>query len=138
MRPVSRVAVRQGWVDKSQTRFLGIPAVQIAATHTGHGALHWANLTGQPLVILDWEAWGRMPVGFGIGLLHAYSLTCPATAQRSQAEFDSTPNSPAGRVGELIAVGRLLQVVHRGGHPELALPLERHAQHLTGVPVPAP
>ncbi|MET7740300.1 hypothetical protein [Streptomyces sp. NPDC005385] len=134
--PTSRIAVRQGWVDKSFRRFLGIPPVQITAAQTGHGDLHWANITGPPLVLLDWEGWGRMPVGFDAGLLHAYSLTCPATARRIRQEFHSTLNSPEGRVGELVAVGQLLQVVHRGGHPELATPLRLHAKSLTGVPVP--
>ncbi|MFG3126716.1 hypothetical protein ACGFZU_03285 [Streptomyces tendae] len=136
--PTSRISVRQRWVDKSFTRFLGIPPVQITATQSGHGDLHWANITGPPLVLLDWEGWGRLPVGFDAGLLHAYSLTCPATARRIRQEFGSTLNSPEGRVGELIAVGQLLQVVHRGGHPELATPLQHHAEHLTGVPVPTP
>jgi hypothetical protein len=49
-----------------------------------------------------------MPVGFEIGLLHAYSLTCPATAQWIRAGFDSTLASPADCFGELIAVGQLL------------------------------
>ncbi|MET8183762.1 hypothetical protein [Streptomyces sp. NPDC005336] len=134
--PTSRIAVRQGWVDKSFTRLLGIPPVQITATQTGHGDLHWANITGPPLVLLDWEGWGSMPVGFDAGLLHAYSLTCPVTARRIRQEFHSTLNSPEGRVGELVAVGQLVQVVHRGGHPELATPLRLHAESLTGVPVP--
>ncbi|MFD9778861.1 hypothetical protein ACFWXD_17455 [[Kitasatospora] papulosa] len=134
--PTSRVAVRQGWVDKSFARFLGIPPVQITATQTGHGDLHWANITGPPLALLDWEGWGRMPVGFDVGLLHAYSLTCPATARRIRKEFHQMLNSPEGRVGELVAVGQILQVVHRGGHPELAAPLKLHAERLTGAPVP--
>ncbi|MGW7362665.1 hypothetical protein ACWGI8_04365 [Streptomyces sp. NPDC054841] len=133
-----RRSVRQQWVDKSFARFLGIPAVEITATQTGHGDLHWANLTEAPLVIFDWEGWGRMPVGFDVGLLHAYSLTCPATARRIRHEFDITLNSPDGRIGELIAVGQLLQVVHRGSHAELAAPLKQHAEHLTGICVPVP
>ncbi|GGT07178.1 hypothetical protein GCM10010271_06980 [Streptomyces kurssanovii] len=40
------------------TRFLGIPAIRITDWTAGHGAPHWANLTGVPLVILDWEGWG--------------------------------------------------------------------------------
>lgn len=132
--PTSRIAVRQGWVDKSFTRFLGIPPVQITATQTGHGDLVWANITGPPLVLLDWQGWVRMRLRRRHA--HAYSLTCPATARRIRQEFHSTLNSPEGRVGELVAVGQLLQVVHRGGHPELATPLKLHAESLTGVPVP--
>lgn len=50
-----RQAVRQQSVDKNLTRFLGVPAFQVSAWTTDHGDLHWANLTGPPLVMLDWE-----------------------------------------------------------------------------------
>ena len=63
--------MRQQWVDRNFARFLGIPAIRITDWTTGHGDLHWANLTSAPLVILDWEGWGRLPVGYDIGLLHA-------------------------------------------------------------------
>jgi hypothetical protein len=131
-----RQAVRQRWVDNNITRFLGIPAFQVGAWTTGHGDLHWANLTGPPLVMLDWEGWGLVPVGFDIGLLHAYSLTRPATAARVRHEFAHVLDTPAGRAGELVALAQLLQVAGRGGHPELASHLARRAEHLTGTPVP--
>ncbi|MEW1687513.1 hypothetical protein ACIQOF_26820 [Streptomyces sp. NPDC091265] len=43
--------------------------------------------------------------------------------------------APTERI-ELVAVGQTLQVVHRGGHPELAAPLKLHAEGLTGTAVP--
>nr|WP_258404858.1 hypothetical protein [Streptomyces sp. F12] len=49
-----RQAVRQQWIDKNLTRFLGLPAFQVSAWTTGLGDLHWANVTGPPLVMLDW------------------------------------------------------------------------------------
>lgn len=131
-----RQAVRQQWVNKNLTRFLGILAFQISAWTTGHGDLHWANLTGAPLVILDWVTWGQLPVGFDAGLLYAYSLTRPATAARIRNEFAHVLDTPAGRAGELVALAQLLQVAARGGHPDLAPHLARHAEHLTGTPVP--
>lgn len=133
-----RQAVRQQWVDKNLTRFLGVPAFQVSAWTTGHGDLHWANLTGPPLVVLDWEGWGLVPVGFDVGLLHAYSLTRPVTAARVRAEFAHVLDTPAGRAGELVALAQLLQVAGRGGHPDLAPRLARRAEHLTGTPVPVP
>ncbi|MET9778825.1 hypothetical protein ABZ023_32015 [Streptomyces sp. NPDC006367] len=133
-----RQAVRQQWVDKNLTRFLGVPAFQVSAWTTGHGDLHWANLTGPPLVMLDWEGWGLVPVGFDVGLLHAYSLTRPVTAARVRAEFAHVLDTPAGRAGELVALAQLLQVAGRGGHPDLAPHLARRAEHLTGTPVPVP
>ncbi|MFI5752383.1 hypothetical protein ACIBBE_42550 [Streptomyces sp. NPDC051644] len=111
---------------------------QVTAWNTGHGDLHWANLTGPELVILDWEGWGRMPTGYDIGLLHALSLTQPATAARIRTEFAHVLESPGGRNGELVALTQLLQVVGRGRHRDLAGRLTGRAQQLTGTPVPTP
>ncbi|WP_411084767.1 hypothetical protein [Streptomyces sp. cmx-18-6] len=136
--PTDRESVRQNWVDRNFRRFLGIDPVRIRETTTGHADLHWANLTGAPLVLLDWENWGRLPVGYDLGLLHAYSLVAPATAARIRREFDSVLDTDAGRTGELIALGQLLQVCSRGVHPHLAPLIARQAEHLTGIPAPAP
>ncbi|GHF50366.1 hypothetical protein [Streptomyces griseosporeus] len=48
----------------------------------------------------------------------------------------SVPDAPAERVGELVALAQVLQVAGRGGHPDLAPHLARHAGHVTGTPVP--
>ncbi|WP_274036482.1 hypothetical protein [Streptomyces sp. MMBL 11-1] len=136
--PTDRESVRQNWVDRNFHRFLGIDPVLIRETTTGHADLHWANLTGAPLVVMDWENWGRLPVGYDLGLLHAYSLAAPATAARIRREFAYVLATDAGRTGELIALGQLLQACSRGVHPLLAPLIARHAEHLTGTPVPAP
>ncbi|MFD7134518.1 hypothetical protein [Streptomyces sp. NPDC059894] len=60
--PTDRESVRQGWIDRNFRRFLGIDAVRIRETTTGHADLHWANLTRAPLVMLDWENWLRHEV----------------------------------------------------------------------------
>ncbi|MFB6557469.1 hypothetical protein ACFCYH_00920 [Streptomyces sp. NPDC056400] len=134
--PTGRQAVRQQWIDRNFTRFLGIPCPETVVWTTGHGDLHWGNLTAAPLVILDWEGWGLVPVGFDAGLLHAYSLHAPATATRIRRTFRHLLDTPDGRVGELVALAQLLQVTARGGHPDLAPCLVRHVEHLTGRTVP--
>lgn len=136
--PTDRESVRQNWVDRNFRRFLGIAPVRIRETTTGHADLHWANLTCAPLVMLDWENWGRLPVGYDLGLLFAYSLAAPATAARIRREFGHVLDTDAGRAGELIALGQLLQACSRGVHPHLAPLVARQAEHLTGVPVPTP
>ncbi|WP_251055662.1 hypothetical protein [Streptomyces sp. ISL-66] len=139
--PTERQAVRQQWIDKNFAVYLGIPPVPINAWTTGHGDLHWANLCGENLVILDWESWGRTPVGYDAGLLHAYSLAQPATAARIRHEFAHVLDPAAGRTGELVALAQLLQLLQvagRGGHSDLAPRLARWAEHLTGTPVPVP
>ncbi|MET9452512.1 hypothetical protein [Streptomyces cinerochromogenes] len=71
-----------------------------------------------------------VPVGFDVGLLHAYNLTRPATAARIRHESAPILDTPAGRSGELVALAQLLQVA------DLASRLVRRAEHLTGAPVP--
>ncbi|MFH9725818.1 hypothetical protein ACH4M4_23060 [Streptomyces sp. NPDC017254] len=136
--PTFRESVQQRWIDHNFRRFLGIDPLRIHDYTTGHSDVHWANLTDPPLVILDWEEWGRLPVGYDLGLLHAYSLAAPATAARIRWEFAHVLDTPAGRAGELVALGRLLQVCGRGVHPRLAPLLARRAEELTGTPVPTP
>ncbi|MGW6388955.1 hypothetical protein ACWFR1_00320 [Streptomyces sp. NPDC055103] len=134
--PTDREAVRQRWIDKNFRRFLGIDPIQVRHFTTGHADLHWSNLTSGALVLHDWESWGRLPVGYDVGLLHAYTLTVPATAARIRQEFAHVLDNPAGRAGELVALGQLLQACSRGVHPTLAPLIARQAEHLTGTPVP--
>ncbi|WP_394426500.1 hypothetical protein [Streptomyces sp. SGAir0957] len=136
--PTDREAVRQRWIDNNFRRYLGIDPIQIRDYTTGHGDLHWANLTGTPLALLDWENWGRLPVGYDVGLLHAYSLATPATAARIRHEFHHVLGTAAGRAGELVVLGQLLQACSRGVHPALAPLIADRAEQLTGTPVPAP
>ncbi|MGW4108741.1 hypothetical protein [Streptomyces sp. NPDC004976] len=136
--PTDRESVRQNWVDRNFRRFLGMDPVLIRETTTGHADLHWANLTRAPLVILGWENWGRLPVGYDLGLLHAYSLAVPATAARIRREFAHVLDTDAGRTGELVALAQLLQACSRGVHPTFAPLIARWAQELTHTPVPTP
>ncbi|GGZ49703.1 hypothetical protein GCM10010387_49970 [Streptomyces inusitatus] len=68
--------------------------------------MHWANVTAAPLRVHDWENWGRLPVGYDIGLLHAYSLAVPSVAARIREEFADVLDTPTGRAGELIALAQ--------------------------------
>ncbi|MER6913849.1 hypothetical protein ABT354_19440 [Streptomyces sp. NPDC000594] len=134
--PTERAAVRQSWIDRNFERFLGIPPIRVTAWTTGHADVHWANLTHPVLTILDWEGWGRLPVGYDLGILHAYSLPTPAVAARIRHEFAHILDTPEGRIGELVALGQLLQASSRGVHPNLGSLLASWAEQLTGVPVP--
>nr|WNW40606.1 hypothetical protein RKE32_25410 [Streptomyces sp. Li-HN-5-13] len=131
-----RTTVRDAWIERAFPQFLGIPAPTTIHRVTGHGDLHWANLAGPTLTIIDWERWGRVPFGFDAGLLHANSLLVPDTAARVRYEFRDTLDTPAGRIGELSALAEMLQAVARGWYPELGGPLAKRAQELTGVTPP--
>ncbi|WP_259470477.1 hypothetical protein [Streptomyces sp. 1114.5] len=89
-----------------------------------------------PLTLLDWERWGLVPVGYDPGLLHANSLLVPTVATRLRSEFASVLDTPAGRIGELVALAEMLQAVARGGYRELAPLLADRAAELTGVRPP--
>ncbi|MFC8698435.1 phosphotransferase [Streptomyces parvus] len=134
--PTSRRAVRQQWIDRHFSRLLGIPPIQVTSWTTGHGDLHVGNLLPPPLVIVDWESWGRMPTGFDIGLFHAYSLPAPATAAQVRAVFPDILQTAEQQAGELVALAQLLQVSERGGHPGLTPHIVRRVEQLTGTPVP--
>jgi hypothetical protein len=77
-------------------------------------------------------------MGYDIGLLHAYTLAVSATAARIRREFAHILDTDSGRTGELVALAQLLQACARGVHPTLAPIIARHAEHLTGTPVPSP
>ncbi|MFI1254131.1 hypothetical protein ACH4U6_10040 [Streptomyces netropsis] len=131
-----RVTVRDGWAARAFPHFLGIPGPSEIVRTTGHGDLQWANITGHPLTILDWERWGRVPVGFDAGTLHTASLAVPSIAARIRETFADVLDTDAGRVGELCALAEMLQAVARGWYPHLAQPLAERAEHLTGVRPP--
>ncbi|WP_344553957.1 hypothetical protein [Kitasatospora saccharophila] len=132
-----RTTVRDSWIEKAFPQFLGIPAPEKVERATGHGDLHWGNLTA-PLNILDWERWGLLPVGYDPGLLYVNSLLVPEVAARIRAEFADVLDTPAGRIGELVALAEMLQAVARGYYPELAPLLVARAAELTGIRPPEP
>ncbi|WP_437010233.1 hypothetical protein [Streptomyces sp. enrichment culture] len=132
-----RETIRQTWADRAFPEFLGIAAPAITHRVTGHADLQWANLTHEPLVILDWERWGAVPFGYDPAMLYVNSLRVPAVADRVRTEFAHVLDTPAGRIGELIALAEMLQAVGRGWYVELAPLLSRRAEELTGARPPA-
>ncbi|MGH3905370.1 MAG: hypothetical protein ACRDTE_14450 [Pseudonocardiaceae bacterium] len=49
---------------------------------TAHNDLHWGNVTGPELCVLDWESWARAPAGHDAGILLCASLQHSPTATR--------------------------------------------------------
>ncbi|MFJ1706858.1 hypothetical protein [Kitasatospora sp. NPDC088346] len=131
--PGTKILLRPEWVEEVFPKYLGISAPATVERTTGHGDLQWANLTAKPLMILDWERWGLVPVGYDPAVLWVSSLLVPAVADRVRAEFSAVLDTPAGRVGQLIALAETLQAVDRGYYPELAPLLADAAYRLTGV-----
>ncbi|KPC62629.1 hypothetical protein [Streptomyces chattanoogensis] len=134
--PGGRTTVRDRWAQRAFPHFLGVTAPEMIERTTGHGDLQWANLTQHPLTVIDWERWGRVPVGFDAGTLHAASLGVPAVAAMVREVFDDILTTDAGRVGELCALAEMLQAVARGFYPRLADALASRTEELTGVRPP--
>ncbi|MEV6818509.1 hypothetical protein AB0M72_07110 [Nocardiopsis dassonvillei] len=88
---------------------------------TSHADLHWANLTHDPLVLMDWEGWAAAPLGYDAAVLHAYALAEPVTAATVREVFADVLNTPDGRLAHLIVCTEIVQAAPRGAlHARLA------------------
>ncbi|PNE38987.1 hypothetical protein [Streptomyces noursei] len=122
----NRQAVREQYIRHRVPEYTGITPSEITWT-TAHGDLHWANLTGPRLTLLDWEGWGTAPTGYDAANLYLHSLPVPDLAERVRKEFADVLGTPAGRVGELTACTEILQAAARVPfYADLADSVRRH------------
>lgn len=136
--PTTRRTVEQAYLDEAMPRLLGEPITTASPEPwaTAHGDLHWANLCGPTLSLLDWEGWGLAPAGYDAATLYCHSLLMPAVAARVRAQFTATLTTEAGRYAELVVIAELLDAADQGAGRDLAGPLRARAAHLLGRPVP--
>ncbi|MFF2807856.1 hypothetical protein ACFVT2_11785 [Streptomyces sp. NPDC058000] len=128
-----RVAVREQYIRRRVPEFTGITPSEITWT-TVHGDLHWANLTGPTLTLLDWEGWGSAPVGYDAANLYLHSLHVPELAEHVAKEFAHVLGTPAGLVGELAACTEILQAASRVPfYADLADSVRRHVDQLSAL-----
>ncbi|MEV0373240.1 hypothetical protein AB0I10_26055 [Streptomyces sp. NPDC050636] len=131
-----RQAVREQYIRRRVPEYTGITPGEITWT-TAHGDLHWANLTGPQLTLMDWEGWGTAPVGYDAANLYLHSLPVPELAERVRKEFAHILGTPAGRVGELTACTEVLQAAARVPfYGDLADHVRQHVDHLRQVAGP--
>jgi hypothetical protein len=93
---------------------------------TAHADLHWGNLRGPELCILDWESWRPAPAGYDAATLYCNSLLHPPTARRLRAQpvFETR----SGQIALLFAIVRYLWVVGEGSDiDQLDRPLRAEA-----------
>jgi hypothetical protein len=132
-----RITIRQSYLDRAMPHFLGEPiGTTVQAWTTAHGDLHAANLAGPALCLLDWEGWGRAPVGYDAATFYAHSLLTPPLAARIRQVFTDELETDTGRFAELVAITELLHTTTRGDNFALASPLRARAEHLLGRRVP--
>ena len=93
--------------------------------------LHWANLTRDPLVLLDWEGWAPAPAGYDAAVLHAYALPEPDTAAQVREVFAEELDTEAGHLAQLIICAEIVQAAPRDDlHARLAPYASAHVHHL--------
>lgn len=124
-----RVWYDQALVSARTLRMLGVD-VRIEAWETAHGDLHWQNLFGPELGLLDWELWGRGPAGMDAATLWLFSLRVPDVAARVHAMFADVLDSADGVRAQLVVAARLLSRIADGDFPLLATPLREHVRRL--------
>lgn len=118
-----RRVISQDYLDRALPTFLNAPGIDTTPPvgwQAAHGDLHWANLTRDGPVLLDWEGWGLAPAGYDVALLAVHSMLIPSVEARVRAEFAHILSTPAGRFAELIVIAELLQAAQRGDNPDLA------------------
>jgi hypothetical protein len=95
----SRFTIQPDRLDAMMGRVLGSGhhCAHPSLWEPAHGDLHWANLTGPSLQILDWEGWGMAPPGYDAATLLAYSLPDPAVAEAVHRQFTDQLDTPVGR-----------------------------------------
>ncbi|MGH3928410.1 MAG: aminoglycoside phosphotransferase [Pseudonocardiaceae bacterium] len=127
--PTDRVCLEEQFVPR---RLLAAFGMELDPAHltwsTAHGDVHWANLTAPRCWLLDWESWGTAPTGYDAALLLCVSLLQPEIAERVHAVFADLLDTPAGHLAQLLAAAKLLGLVEYGDHPDLAIPVHRHAR----------
>ena len=112
-----RINVRQDLVTRRlQERFGEKINPTVSQWVTAHGDLHWANLTQPECWILDWESWGRAPLGMDAALLYFHSLTQPETARQVYEAFQQVLMSPDGVRSQLFVCAELMRMTDLYGH----------------------
>ncbi|MFI5671968.1 aminoglycoside phosphotransferase [Streptomyces sp. NPDC051704] len=80
-----------------------------------HGDVGWANVTAPAFMLLDWESWGRAPVGYDAACLWSASLTVPVLAEQVLDEFADVLHTRAGRLSRLLLCANIERAQRRSG-----------------------
>ncbi|WP_143831902.1 hypothetical protein [Nocardiopsis sp. CNR-923] len=98
----NRISLPPAPINREIKEFTGLDLdTRISDWVTGHGDLHWANLTAPRLCILDWECWGRLPRGADAATLWACSFLVSGLAEEVQRRFHDDLSSRDGRICKL-------------------------------------
>nr|WP_239645981.1 phosphotransferase [Nocardiopsis valliformis] len=113
--PTGREVMTQAYINRIP-RFIPALAGEGLTVHrweAAHGDLNWANLTREPLEVIDWEGWGNAPAGYDAAVLLAYALPAPATVAKVREVFDDVLNTDHGRLAQLVICAETIQASER-------------------------
>jgi hypothetical protein len=127
-----RIVVSERYITNALPQYLEAPGMPVSAPRwaASHGDLHWANLTKEGPVILDWETWGMAPAGYDVAQLAAFSVFAPRTQARLREELSPFLDTPEGRFAELTVLAELLHVATRGENVDATGALRERARAL--------
>lgn len=127
-----RETLSQEYLTRALPQFLEAPDLHTvpALWTTAHGDCHWANLTLDGPIMLDWEGWGRAPTGYDAAMLAVYTITAPRTQARLRTELAGLFDTPEGRFAELTVLAELIQTTSRGDNLDMEAALRERAREL--------
>lgn len=105
-----RICVREDLVKRRLAERFNLQIRPLRKWQTVHGDIHWSNVTRPPLVILDWEGWGKAPYGMDVALLLAFSLRFPSIIAKIRREFEETLSHSQFDLAFLFAAAELMRM----------------------------
>lgn len=113
----NRISLPPAPITRDIKEFTGLSLdTRITEWVTGHGDLHWANVTAPRLHILDWECWGRLPRGADAATLWATAFCVPDLAEEVQNRFRDDLSSRDGRICKLWVSCKFIESAHGSEH----------------------
>ena len=96
---------------------------------TIHGDLHWANLCGPELCVLDWESWGVGLAGYDVALLKTVSLDHEIVGFIDDF-FRDELESESGLVSQLLVTIRMMKFFKKNELMNLAPSAHENARRV--------
>ena len=127
-----RVSIRQDLISRRlRERFEHADDTLVKTWETAHCDLHWGNLTHPECWILDWESWGKAPIGIDAAFLYCHSLLVPEIAAQIRKLFAEKLDQKEGIMSQLFACAELMRMTEvYGDNYSLYRAIERHAEFL--------
>jgi hypothetical protein len=91
---------------------------------TGHADMHWCNLTAPEFCLLDWDSWGKVPLGFDAATAYCAALLVPDVAAQVYRTFRDQLETDTGRLSIWLAANHLSRIIDsEGRYHEIEAPL---------------